>query len=522
MRTMLSELNGTNYDVAIVGGGINGCAISHVLSAEGYKVLVVDKDDFASGATSRSARILHCGLRHMAPEKSVWEFFRYPGSLVTKIFNAHDMARGQVELSRTIPSLLRKVNLAIPIYRGDGYSGWHVDIGARLIRFFNRNEVPMNYRRWTDISKSTHPFAPFLPNRDQAKSLVALDDLQFNWPERIAIDAILNAEDKGAVLRNFTEVTTLTQVPTGEWSIHLRDVDAPQETAEVRAKLVLNLAGHWIDEVARRVRTSNKATRRVIGVKGVHLLVRLQPEFKGAGLVGVNSENEPFFCLPLGDLHYIGPTETTYEGDIDDVHADEDDIDFILAEAARILPQSALTRSDVIMTWAGIRPITFDKAQPKGKRLPYGVIQDFANDGMRNMLGVTWGIIVTHRKTARAVVREVAKRVTPSGRPKPILSYERGLPDASGPASSGSVLQAGSTYTVDHVRHAVEQEHARDLRGVFFGRLGIGWTGRIERQAAEKAATVMAKSLGWDEAETQKRLADFEAFLARAHNYKLA
>ena len=517
MRKKLSELNDTKYDVAIVGGGINGCAISHLLAAEGYKVLVVDKNDFATGATSRSARILHCGLRHMAPEKSVMEFFRRPKSLVTKLLNAYDMARGQVELSRTIPSRLRKVNLAIPIYSGDGYSGWHVDIGARLIRLFNRNEVPMNYRRWRNIAESTHPFAAYLPNRDRAKSLVALDDLQFDWPERIAIDAILNAEDKGAVLRNFTEVKTLAQLPTGDWSLVLGDMEAPEQTAQVRAKLVLNLAGAWIDEVARRVRTSNGAARRVIGVKGVHLLVRLKPEFKGAGLVGINSEKEPFFCLPLGDLHYIGPTETNYDGNNDDVHADEDDIKFILDEAAHILPQSGLTRKDVILTWAGVRPITYDKNEPKGRRLPYGVIQDFASDGMRNMLGVTWGIIVTHRKTANAVLKEVAKRVQPSGSRSQITSYERRFPASAAPA-----LQSGSNYNVDDVRHAVEKEHARDLRGIFFGRLGIGWTGRIERRAAEEAATIMAQSLGWDEWVKRRQLDDFEAYLAHYHNCELA
>jgi glycerol-3-phosphate dehydrogenase len=518
MREKLSELDRSTYDVAIVGGGINGCAISHLLAAEGYKVIVVDKDDFATGATSRSARILHCGLRHMAPDKSVWEFFLKPGSLITKLFNTRDMARGQVELSRTIPSRLRKVNLAIPIYRGDGYSGWHVDIGARLIRFINRDEVPMNYRRWKDISKSTHPFASYLPRRDEAKSLVALDDLQFNWPERIAIDAILNAEDKGAVLRNFTEVMGMTQQSDGGWSLSLTDVEHPGETAEVRAKLVLNLAGHWIDEVARRVRTSNRAERRVIPVKGVHLLVRLAPEFRGAGLVGVNSENEPFFCLPFGDNHYIGPTETAYDGDLDDIRADDEDIDFILNEAARILPQAKLTRDDVILTWSGVRPITYDEKEPNGRRrLPYGVIQDFASDGMRNMLGVTWGIIVTHRTTARAVLQEVAKRVKPSGRRDPIKSYERPAPVSSAPP-----LQSTSPYTADHVRHAVEKEHARDLRGVFFGRLGIGWTDRIERSAVDVAAVTMANSLGWNNVEQRDRVAAFQAYLSRYHNYEIA
>jgi glycerol-3-phosphate dehydrogenase len=310
----------------------------------------------------------------------------------------------------------------------------------------------------------------------------------------------------------------MTQQSDGGWSLSLTDVEYPGETAEVRAKLVLNLAGHWIDEVARRVRTSNRAERRVIPVKGVHLLVRLAPEFRGAGLVGVNSENEPFFCLPFGDNHYIGPTETAYDGDLDDIRADDEDIDFILNEAARILPQAKLTRDDVILTWSGVRPITYDEKEPNGRRrLPYGVIQDFASDGMRNMLGVTWGIIVTHRTTARAVLQEVAKRVKPSGRRDPIKSYERPAPVSSAPP-----LQSTSPYTADHVRHAVEKEHARDLRGVFFGRLGIGWTDRIERSAVDIAAVTMANSLGWNNVEQRDRVAAFQAYLSRYHNYEIA
>ena len=344
MSKELSDFNGQEFDVAIIGGGINGCAASHLLSAEGYKVVVIDKNDFASGATSRSARILHCGLRHMAPDKSVWEYLWNPKAAVTKLLNAYDMARGQVELMRTIPSRIRKVDLAIPIYRGGGYYGWQVDLGARLIRLFNRNEVPMNYRRWKTLSASPHPFVEGLPNPQTIESVCAVDDLQFYWPERIALDAVLNAQDKGAVLRNFTEVRALFQSPSGEWRLTLQDVHKPAATAEIRAKLVLNLSGAWIDEVGGRVAVLREPQRKVIGIKGVHLMIQLPKQYRGAGLVGVNREHEPFFCLPLGNFHYIGPTETVYDGDLDDIAAGDDDIRFILEEAARLLPQVSLKR----------------------------------------------------------------------------------------------------------------------------------------------------------------------------------
>lgn len=516
VQQQLSELDQQEFDVAIVGGGINGCAISQHLAAAGYKVVVIEKNDFASGATSRSARILHCGLRHMAPEKSVWEFLWKPRSLLTKLRNAYEMATGQVELARTIPSRLRKVDLVLPIYRGAGFSGWQVDLGARLIKFFNRDEVPMNYRRWKNVEQSTHPFARHLNNKDRLESIVAFDDLQFAWPERIALDAILNAEEQGTVIRNFTEVTALSQRPSGIWDLSLKDVADRSSTAQIRAKLVLNLAGAWIDEVAGRVRTSNAASQRVIGVKGVHLLVRLPSEYQGTGLVGTNSENEPLFCLPMGDLHYIGPTETIYHGDIDDIVADDEDVDFILQETNHLLPQVKLTSEDVILTWAGVRPITYDKDLPKGKRLPYGVMHDFKPDGMHNMLGITWGIIVTHRETARSVVKEVGKRISPSRKSSRITSFERDFP-----ASDLAPLQTGFPYTVEHVEYAVKHEHAKNLAGLFFGRFGMGWSGRLERTAVELASTSMASLLNWDEGERIRQIAEFERYMAHFHRAKL-
>jgi len=516
VQQKLSEIDQQQFDVAIVGGGINGCAVSQHLAAAGYKVVVLEKNDFATGATSRSARILHCGLRHMAPERSIWEFLWKPGSLITKLRNSYNMATGQVELARTIPSRLRKVDLLLPIYRGAGYSGWQVDLGARLIKFFNKDKVPMNYRRWKNPARSTHPFVQHLNDKDRLESVIAFDDLQFFWPERIALDAVLNAEEQGAVIRNFTEVTALSQQASGDWTLAVRDVLASKTTAEIRAKVVLNLAGAWIDEVAGRVRTSNAASQRVIAVKGVHLLVRLPPEYQGAGMVGTNSEREPFFCLPMGDLHYIGPTETVYHGNIDDIVADDEDVDFILREANHLLPQVNLKRGDVILTWAGVRPITYDKDLPKGKRLPYGVMHDFKPDGMRNMLGITWGILVTHRETARAIVKEIGKRLVPSRKPSQIKSFERQYP-----SSTLAPLQSGFPYTVEHVHYAVQHEHARDLAGLFFGRFGMGWSGRLERTAVDLASRTMASLLNWDEIERQRQIGAFENYLSHFHRAQL-
>src|SRR4029077_6304176 len=180
------------------------------------------------------------------------------------------------------------------------------------------------------------------------------------------IDAVLEAERLGAVARNYTSARLISRDPSGGCSIGLRDMLASEPEVCVRAKLVLNMAGIWIDDVNR---TANpKAQRKVLGTKGCHIVVRLPDECRGHGIATLNSRQEPFYCIPWHDLHYFGPTETVYDGDRDHILVTEHEIEWIISGANRLLPALKLTRADVISTWAGVRPLTYDAAIPAGRR----------------------------------------------------------------------------------------------------------------------------------------------------------
>jgi glycerol-3-phosphate dehydrogenase len=121
------------------------------------------------------------------------------------------------------------------------------------------------------------------------------------------------------------------------------------------------------------------ATRKIVVVKGSHIVVKLPPEFQGHGIYGFNRDNEQIFCLPWKeDTHYIGPTETIYEGSLDDVHPTEEDIAWLIEEINHFVPVLGIKREDVLFSWARARPITFDPQREKGKRLPFGLIHDMA------------------------------------------------------------------------------------------------------------------------------------------------
>ena len=157
-RIPINELDDTELDVLIIGGGINGCSTAQHLAAEGYKVLLVEKNDFASAASSRSSRILHCGLRYLAPERSPFEFLVNPRRLRTAVSMAVRSLRARRQLLVSTPERLRNLDMAIPIYRGDAYPGWQVDLGAAMLRAFNLGGPSIRYRRRKPaLAAAEHP-----------------------------------------------------------------------------------------------------------------------------------------------------------------------------------------------------------------------------------------------------------------------------------------------------------------------------------------------------------------------------
>lgn len=516
MRHDIATLVGRTFDVVVIGGGISGASSAQHLAAAGYSVLLVEKDDYASAATSRSGRLLHCGLRYLAPTYSLFEMFRDPRRFAASLASAYRSITSSTELRASAPERARQMTLIFAITRSMPYRSWHVRLGAKLLEWSNLGRQKLGVRIHSPAeARENLPFIGWLRDTSDLESVVTFEDHQFTWPERICIDAVLDAERLGAVVRNYTTATALESRPDGSWRIALRDSPTGREAC-VCARIVLNMAGPWIDRVNATVSGGRAAPRKVIGVKGTHVLVRLPDHCRGHGIMGTNREGEAITCMPWGDLHYVGPTETAYEGegDLDDVVPTEGEIRFLLDEINYCMPGIALTRDSVLQAWAGVRPITYDPAFPKGRRIPFSVFQDLGRDGLPNVLTTTWAAIMFHRSAAREVLRAVRGKIDPSGQAGEPSFAARHFPENQ---NSPPLLAHYPEVKLADIRFSAEHEQPRHLVDILVRRTSAGWNAAIPPDAVRRAAEVAAGPLDWDADRVEREVEAFIAYQARYH-----
>lgn len=514
MRQQLAEIDGRSFQVVIVGGGISGASAAQYLATAGYDVLLVEKDDYASAATSRSGRLLHCGLRYLAPTYSVWEFIKEPKKVIAAMSAAWRSIRSSTQFLATTPEQARPMTVHSVVYKNSPYAGWQVDIGARLLQFLNLNRQSLGYRRSQPGSADTPRFIDWLRDKNDAASVVSIKDHQFDWPERICVDAVIEARRKGATVRNYTRATKLARTQDGRWDVTLEDALHGNATAKVGCDVILNMAGAWIDQVNRTVDGATPAPRKVLAVKGVHILVQLPPECRGQGIMGATRSKEGQACIPWGDLHYIGPTETLYDGDLDDVRPLEEDIASIIDEINYMMPGIAISRSDVKQAWAGVRPITYDPAFPKGNRMAFSRMYDLTDEGMPNVFTLTWAAIMFHRSASAEILKAVRKRIAPAGPARPLSFRARKFSRTPVPQP---IVDSYPLIGIADLIESAREEQPMSLYDLLFRRLPLGWFTHIPPEAVERAAKAAAGPLEWTEERTAREIERYHELVARYH-----
>ncbi|MBK9609344.1 MAG: FAD-dependent oxidoreductase [Betaproteobacteria bacterium] len=446
-------------------------------------------------------------MRYLAPGRSLFDFVRHPSRLAAALRMARKGMEARAEFVGTSAGTGAGDALLLSDIQGGPYRGWQIDLAFGLLDRLGPGGLPLDYERVPAEAAQRMPLLRWIRDPQSLESVAMYREYQFDWPERVCIDAVLDAERLGAVVRNYTEARIVSRDTDG-WSLEIAHADVPAPAAaelpvRVQAKVVLNMAGIWIDDVNRAALP--RARQRILGTKGCHIVVKLPADCANIGIATLNSKLEPFYCIPYRGYHFFGPTETVYEGDKDRIRVTAEERAWLVGEANRLLPQLRLAESDVLMTWAGVRPLTYDENVPFGNRSR--VIHDLASDGLPGVYAMTAGPVMTHRSAGRELTGVISRRIPPS-RPRSNPDY---TPTRFPDEQDSAPLLPDASVKLSDLRHAVRAQHARTLMDALYRRVGLGWRCAFTPYELTRAADVIGGELGWSEARKQQEIQAFQA-----------
>jgi glycerol-3-phosphate dehydrogenase len=370
------------YDLAIVGGGINGCGIARDAAGRGFSVFLCEMDDLASGTSSRSTKLIHGGLRYLE---------QYDFRLVRKALAEREV------LWRIAPHIVRPLRFVLPHQQGLR-PAWMLRIGLFFYDHLGgRQRLPGT--RVLDLAADVagKPLKPGVFTTAFEYSDCWVDDA------RLVVLNARDAADRGAAIRTRTRALSATR-EGGLWRVTVVDAGSGRKET-VAARVLVNAAGPWVEEVAAAGVGLN-APGRVRLVQGSHIVVPKLFAHEQA-YIFQNPDGRVVFAIPYeGDYTLIGTTDRDYRGDPAAVAATPEEIAY-LCEAASAAFAQPIQPADVVWTYSGVRPLYDDGADEAMAASRDYVLELDQKPGVAPLLSVIGGKITTYRRLAETVLERL-------------------------------------------------------------------------------------------------------------------
>ena len=530
----VARLFADQFDVLIIGGGITGAGIARDAAMRGLRTALVERDDFASGTSSRSSRLVHGGVRYLEHGHLHLVF---------------ESSRERRTLMRIAPHLVRPLRFTWPVYRGARVPRWKLTAGLLMYDALAAFRNVRNHRSLE--TRDVLAQEPALRREDLVGGAeyydAATDDA------RLTLANILSAEEHDAVVLNHAPVARLARDGN---RVTGAVVAVDNEERSVRARVVVNATGPWTDSL--RAFDNNTPTRSAVrGTKGVHIAVPRERLATHAAITLLSPvDGRVMFALPSTATTIIGTTDTQTDERPDAVRASDADIDYLLATANHFFPSAHLTPADVVAAWAGIRPLVasgFKRDASSASR------EHQIDRSASGLISVSGGKLTTYRSMAAEVVTAVERalgrqptRSTTDRRPLPggeLRSLDEALRTAELEVGDAAIARRlveayGSKWhevaavtaqepalarrlvrelpnLLAEVVYSVEHEMAVSLADVLIRRLRVAYeVADHGRSAARVATAVLAGRLGWDNTRARDEIVRYEAEIERMFGTK--
>ena len=504
-----ATLAGRQFDVAVIGGGINGVAIARECARAGRSTLLLEQHDFAAGTTSRSTRLIHGGLRYLEHGE---------------IGLVRESVRERRRLLQQKPHLVRPINFLLPLGPQAQRSALEVRFGLWLYRRFAAARS-RNHSAGDGIAALER----LLDSKERWR-IFDYEDAQCEFPERLVAEWLVEATHAGAEARNHAQVLEIEVSGGQARGVRIRDLLSGAEE-RLQAAWIINAGGPWADQVAQAA--GLKASALVGGVRGAHIVL---PRFAGmpdAAIYVEALDGRPFFVIPWNDQVLVGTTEVPDRGNPGQVRASADEVQYLLESLRRRFPGASVAGDSIRYVYAGVRPLPF-----VGEGNPSGItrrhfLRDHREEGVAQMISVIGGKLTTAASLARECARLLGIEVEEprgvavvAGGPNPetlardwapATAREAGIPlEAAeaiaawhGPGRGQIALLAKDDPGMrlplcPHTRHIVAEaafafasEHAQTLSDVLLRRVPVALGGCWSEECSIEAAQRVGQALGW-------------------------
>lgn len=542
------KLQTERFDLLITGAGIFGAAAAWDAALRGYKVALVEQNDFGSGVSANSYKVVHGGIRYIQH---------------LDVSRVRSSCRERSALLRIAPHLVHPLPIAIPTY-GYGMSGkpvlsvgmWLYDLlTADRNKAISANDRKIPWARRMDKAETLRLF-PGLDSRGLTGAALFSDAQLYN-PPRLVLAFLQSAVGKGASICNYARVLRYEVSDDRVTSAHVLD-KLSGNTIEIRARAFLNTSGPWTNAVLDQQSTTRRSTPGVYSRDACFVVPRRFDHDTSVAIMGQSRDPDAFlsrparhlFVVPWRDYSLVGTWHKVVEPTPDKIGITRSEVEGFIAEMHSVYPDLNLSTDEVTMCNWGLVP--FGEDQKGGKDLSYGkrsiLIDHHKHGGPENMVSLIGIRYTMGRGDAGWAMKTIARKLgddrsTPRTDSIPLYGGDIGdiqslvsklrrqLPEAlddniayslarnygsrASELLNGSeqakICPIGASHVLEaQVRHAVEYEMARTLGDIVFRRTDLASGGSPGETALRRCAELAGKYLGLTATETEQQLAAVE------------
>lgn len=385
-KRYIKKAKSKKFDVVVIGGGVTGAGIALDAATRGMSVCLIEKNDFASGTSNKSTKLVHGGLRYLKQ---------------MEIGLVKESGTERAIVHKLAPHLVVPEKMLLPLIEGGQYGKFLTSIGLKVYDLLAN--VEGNDKRRMLTKEETIKREPML---DESSLLGGGYYAEYRTDDaRLTIELIKKAADFGAVCINYCEMTDFVYDHKGKiTSVKCKDYNTTS-SFEIDGRTFVSATGPWVDKL--RIKDESMNNKHLHLTKGVHLVFPKEKLPVHQSLYFDVPDGRMIFAIPRGKVTYVGTTDTNYSGSLDRVVVTKDDIHYLLDAINNTFPDITLQETDIESSWAGLRPLIHEEEKDPSE-LSRKDETFISNSGLISIAG---GKLTGYRKMAQRVNDTVLKQL---------------------------------------------------------------------------------------------------------------